>query len=113
MQKLVVPPMIFLSGAFMAVAWLGHLRIKQFGFWVALALSWAIVLPEYVLNVAATRYGHGTFSGAQMAAFHLCSGVICVALVSHFILHERLSGMQLSGMALLAVGMFLVLNGSR
>jgi uncharacterized protein (DUF486 family) len=113
MQRLVVPPMIFLSGAFMAVAWLGHLRIKQYGFWVALALSWAIVLPEYVLNVAATRYGYGTFSGAQMAAFHLCSGVVCVALVSRFILHETLSATQLSGLALLAVGMFLVLNGRR
>ena len=105
--------MIFLSGAFMAVAWLGHLRIQQYGFWVALAMSWAIVLPEYVLNVAATRYGYGTFSGAQMAAFHLCSGVLCVALVSRFVLHETLSGTQLGGFALLAAGMFLVLNGSR
>ena len=105
--------MIFLSGAFMAVAWLGHLRIKQYGFWIALSLSWAIVLPEYVLNVAATRYGWGTFTGAQMAAFHLCSGVVCVALVSRFVLHECLSGIQVSGFAFLAVGMFLVLNGAR
>jgi uncharacterized protein (DUF486 family) len=110
MQRFVVPPMIFLSGAFMAVAWLGHLRIKQYGFWVALAMSWSIVLPEYILNVAATRYGHGTFSGAQMAAFHLCSGVVCVALVSRFVLEEPVSAGQLTGFALLAVGMFLVLN---
>ncbi len=113
MQRLVVPSMIFLSGAFMAVAWLGHLRIKQYGFWIALGLSWAIVLPEYVLKVAATRYGHGTFSGAQMAAFHLCSGVVCVALVSRFVLHEALSGVQMTGFACLGIGMFLVLNGSR
>lgn len=113
MQRFVVPPMIFLSGAFMAVAWLGHLRIKQYGFWIALAMSWAIVLPEYVLNVAATRYGYGTFTGAQMAAFHLCSGVMCVALVSRFILQESLSVLQLSGFGFLAIGMFLVLNGPR
>jgi uncharacterized protein (DUF486 family) len=113
MQRFLVPPMIFLSGAFMAVAWLGHLRIREYGFWVALAMSWAIVLPEYVLNVAATRYGWGTFSGAQMAAFHLCSGVVCVALVSRFVLDETLSGLQISGFALLAVGMFLVLGGRR
>jgi hypothetical protein len=111
MQRFVVPPLIFLSGAFMAVAWLGHLRIKQYGFWVALTMSWAIVLPEYVLNVTATRWGHGTYSGAQMAAFHLCSGVVCVALVSRFLLLEPLSRMQLGGFGMLAAGMFLVLNG--
>lgn len=109
MQRYGVPGMIFLSGAFMAVAWLGHLRIKQHGFWVALALSWAIVLPEYILNVAATRYGHGTYSGAQMAAFHLCSGVVCVALVSRFVLEETLSKLQLMGFGFLALGVLLVL----
>jgi uncharacterized protein (DUF486 family) len=108
-RLLVVPSAIFVSGAFMATAWLGHLRIKQYGFWIALALSWAIVLPEYVLNVTATRWGHGLFTGAQMAAFHLCSGVVCVALVSRFVLHEALSGTQLMGLGLLGVGMGLVL----
>jgi uncharacterized protein (DUF486 family) len=109
MKHILVPLMIFLSGAFMAVAWLGHLRIKEYGFWVALALSWAIVLPEYVLNVAATRYGHGLFTGAQMGTFHLCSGVICVALVSRFILGETIRSHQMLGMLVLVVGMTLIL----
>jgi uncharacterized protein (DUF486 family) len=110
MQRFIVPPMIFLSGAFMAVAWLGHLRIKHYGFWIALALSWAIVLPEYFLNVTATRWGHGVFSGAQMAAFHLCSGVVCVALASRFLLHESFSTAQMTGLGFLAVGMVLVVR---
>jgi hypothetical protein len=100
------------SGGFMATAWLAHLRIREHGFWLALAMSWAIVLPEYVLNVAATRYGYGTFSGAQMASFHLCSGVICVALVSRYVLGEMLSSRQMLGFALLAVAMVLVLRRS-
>jgi hypothetical protein len=41
------------------------------------------VLPEYIL---ATRYGYGTYTGAQMAAFHLTSGVVFVAIVSRFVL---------------------------
>jgi uncharacterized protein (DUF486 family) len=110
MQRLLVPPMIFLSGAFMAVAWLGHLRWKQHGFWLALALSWTVVLPEYVLNVAATRFGHGAFSGAQMAAIHLASGVVCVTLVSRFFLGEMLSRVQLTGLGVLALGIALVLT---
>lgn len=110
MQRYLVPLMIFTSGGFMAVAWLGHLRIRQYGFWIALAMSWAIVLPEYILNVSATRWGIGTYTGAQMASFHLCSGVVCVALVSRFVLHESMSSMQLAGFGLLAAGMALVLN---
>ena len=110
MQIVLVPLMIFISGAFMAVAWLGHLRIREMGFWIALALSWAIVLPEYVLNVAATRYGYGTYSGAQMAAFHLASGVVCVALVSRFLLNEKMSSSQLIGFVVLGIGMALILR---
>jgi len=109
MKQIFVPLMIFLSGSFMAVAWLGHLRIKEYGFWIALALSWAIVLPEYVLNVTATRYGHGVFSGAQMGTIHLCSGVICVALVSRFLLGEAIRNHQMLGLLLLVVGMTLML----
>lgn len=112
MERILVPLMIFLSGAFMSVAWLGHLRIKQYGFWIALVMSWAIVLPEYMLNVAATRYGHGTYTGAQMAAFHLCSGVVCVALVSKFLLNERFSNAQIGGFGLLAAGIVLILTGA-
>ncbi len=96
----------------MAVAWLAHLRIRSYGFWPALGMSWAIVLPEYVLNVAATRCGYGTFTGAQMASFHLCSGVVCVALVSRYILGETLGGRQMVGFALLALAMVLVLRRS-
>lgn len=102
--------MIFASGAFMAVAWLGHLRIRERGFWVALALSWLIVLPEYVLNVAATRYGYGTYTGAQMASFHLCSGVVCVALVSRWVLGEPIGLSQTLGFVLLGLGMTLLLR---
>lgn len=111
MPKVIVPALIFASGAFMAVAWLAHLRIREKGFWVALAMSWAIVLPEYILNVFATRYGYGTFTGAQMASFHLCSGVICVALVSRFVLGEAISLHQVGGFVLLAAGMLLVFSG--
>ncbi len=111
MRAVLVPLMIALSGAFMSVAWLGHLRIRHLGFWVALGLSWMIVLPEYVLNVLATRYGHGTYTGAQMAGFHLASGVVCVTLVSRYLLGEPLNTRHISGLVFLTVGMLLLLSG--
>lgn len=105
MIKLVLVPFLMLcSSGLMALAWLGHLRYRDsIGFWVALGLSWMLVLPEYVLNVGATRYGYGTYTGAQMASFHLAFGVVAVALVAHFVLGEQLTAMQWIGFALLAV----------
>ncbi|HEX2163287.1 MAG TPA: DMT family protein [Thermoanaerobaculia bacterium] len=109
MKLFLVPLLMLLASCLMALAWLGHLRFRDsIGFWTALAASWAIVLPEYALNVAATRYGHGTFSGAQMATFHLAFGVVAVAFVSRFVLGERLTPTQLVGFALLAVATVLI-----
>lgn len=109
MKALLVPVFMLIASCLMALAWLGHLRFRaDIGFWTALALSWLLVLPEYVLNVAATRYGYGTYSGAQMATFHLAFGVLCVALVSRFVLGEPLTARQLVGFALLVAGTVLI-----
>jgi uncharacterized protein (DUF486 family) len=109
MKVVLVPFLMLLSSALMALAWLGHLRFRdQIGFWVALGASWLLVLPEYVMNVAATRYGYDTYSGAQMASFHLSFGVVCVALVSRFVLNERISALQVFGFGLLAVSILLI-----
>src|ERR1700716_3700943 len=109
MKAILVPVFMFLSSALMATAWLAHLRFRdQIGFWVALGASWLLVLPEYVLNVAATRFGYGTYSGAQMASFHLSFGVMCVALVSRFVLEERISILQMLGFGLLTIAVLLI-----
>jgi len=109
MKAVLVPLFMLVSSGVMALAWLGHLRFRDsIGFWTALGASWLLVLPEYILNVAATRFGYGTYTGAQMASFHLAFGVVCVALVSRFVLDERLSGAQLLGFALLAIATVLI-----
>jgi uncharacterized protein (DUF486 family) len=109
MKLILVPVLMLLSSGLMAVAWLGHLRFRDsIGFGAALAVSWLLVLPEYVLNVGATRYGYGTYTGAQMASFHLAFGVVSVALVARFVLGERLTAIQWVGFALLAVATLLI-----
>ncbi|MCO4774181.1 MAG: DMT family protein [Deltaproteobacteria bacterium] len=74
----------------------------------ALFGSWLLVLPEYILNVSAIRYGHGTFTGGQMAAMNLSSGVVCVALVARYFLGEKLSRRQILGFVLMTLGVVLV-----
>lgn len=109
MKLVLVPLFMLVAACLMALAWLGHLRYRaEIGFWTALGMSWLLVLPEYVLNVAATRFGYGTYSGSQMATFHLAFGVICVALVSRFVLGEGLTVRQVVGFGLLVVAMVLI-----
>lgn len=111
MQTLVVPLMLMLSAVMMSVAWLGHLRFRDsWTFMTALTMSWLLVLPEYVLNTAATRLGHDEWSGAQMASIHLASGVVCVALVSRFMLKEAMAVQQWVGFGTMVVAVFLIIG---
>ena len=108
MTALIVPLMLFVSSVLMALAWIGHIRFRHKGYRAALIVSWLLVLPEYILNVSAIRYGHQMFSGGQMAAMNLSSGVICVALVARYFLGEHLSRRQILGFVLMAFAVALV-----
>ena len=108
MQLYLVPALLFASSFVMAFAWLGHMRYQQETFGKALLVSWLLVLPEYLLNIFAIRWGHGTYEGGEMAAINLCSGVLCVALVSRYFLNEHLSPRQILGFGLMAAAVLLV-----
>lgn len=103
-----VPIMLFVSSILMAFAWLGHIKFKEKKFIVALTLSWLLVIPEYLLNVSAMRWGDGTFKPSEMGAINLCTGVICIALVSKLFLGERLSARKIIGFIVMAIGVVLV-----
>ena len=104
-----VPLMLFCSSAVMATAWLGHLHFKEsLSFLAATGLAWLLVLPEYTLNLKALRTGYPRLSGGQMGAIRLCSGVVCIALVSRYGLGEEIGIQKLIGFGLMLVGMLLV-----
>ena len=114
LKMVLIPAMLVLSSILMAFAWIGHLKYqKSWSFWGALGISWLIVLPEYLLNISATRWGNDVYSGAQMATFNLCSGVFCVALVSRFFLKEEMSTHQVIGFVLMAVSVVLISYGGK
>ncbi len=107
-QRIFVPIMLFAAAMLMSFAWIGHLKFKNWGFWTAFFFSWFLVLPEYLLNVSSSRWGRSVYSGAQMAAFHLGCGVVCVAIVSTYHLGETLTSSQLAGFALMIVAIILI-----
>jgi uncharacterized protein (DUF486 family) len=111
MKAALVPLLLFVSSVLMALAWLGHIRYRKVvGFARALLVSWFLVLLEYVFNIVAFRWGQGTYSGAAMASFNLCTGVVCVALVARYVLGERLTKRQVLGFALMALAVVLVVS---
>lgn len=108
MNHIGVPVLLVLSSIIMALAWLGHVRLRHRPFRLALLISWGIALPEYVLNVVAFRWGSDVYSGAQMAAFNTAAGVLCVALVARLFLGERIRRRQWAGFVLMAAAMVLI-----
>lgn len=104
-----VPTMLVLSSAIMAIAWLGHLKYKEdLSFFVASLFAWILVFPEYLLNVSAIRWGVGVFQPSQMAAINLSSGIIFIALVSHFVLGEEITTQKYVGFGLMIISMLLI-----
>lgn len=108
MERYLVPLMLLASSVLMAFAWIGHIKFKNKSFLTALIISWLLVLPEYLLNVSAIRWGIGTFQPSEMAAINLASGVVCIALVSKIYLGERLSLRKVFGFGLMIVSVILV-----
>jgi uncharacterized protein (DUF486 family) len=109
LRKILIPIMLILSSAIMAFAWLGHLKYKEeLSFVMAALFAWLLVLPEYILNVSAIRWGVGIYEPSEMAAMNLSSGVVFIAIVSHFVLGEELSIQKYIGFGLMFVAMFLI-----
>lgn len=55
------------SNIFMTFAWYYHLKHKGWSLLTAIAISWLIALPEYMLQVPANRIGHSAHGGSLTA----------------------------------------------
>jgi len=104
-----IPVMLTLSSAIMAMAWLGHLKYKEdLSFLMAALLAWLLVLPEYILNVSAIRWGVGVYQPSEMGAMNLSLGIVFIALVSHYFLGEEITIQKYIGFGLMIIAMVLI-----
>ena len=56
-----------LSNVFMTFAWYAHLKnLSEQPWWIAVIVSWAIALLEYIFQVPANRIGFAYFSLGQL-----------------------------------------------
>jgi len=84
--------LLFGSNAFMTWAWYGHLR-KSWALPAAIAISWLIALPEYILQVPANRLGHfahgGPFTAPQLKIIQEAVTLIVFTVFTILVLKEK------------------------
>ena len=69
MKELSTIGLLFVSNSFMTLAWYGHLKFRDLGWFhnwglpAIILLSWGIALFEYVFQVPANRIGYQAYGG--------------------------------------------------
>lgn len=100
--------LLILSNVFMTFAWYGHLKFKAAPLALVILISWGIAFFEYVLQVPANRWGHGTFTAAQLKTIQEVITLSVFSLFSWLWLGERLTWQHGLGFLLIAAGAALV-----
>jgi uncharacterized protein (DUF486 family) len=88
MWKTVV--LLVASNVFMTFAWYGHLKFRSKPLLLAIAASWMIALPEYMLQVPANRLGYGELTGFQLKILQECITLFVFIVFAWFYLGEGL-----------------------
>lgn len=100
--------LLVLSNVFMTFAWYGHLKFKSVPLWQAIVVSWLIAFVEYCLQVPANRWGHGTYSAAQLKIMQEIITLVVFCVFSVLYLKEPLRWNYLIGFGFMALAVFFI-----
>lgn len=100
--------LLTISNVFMTIAWYGHLKYKNSALWKVIVISWLIAFVEYCFQVPANRYGHGTFTAAQLKTIQEVITLIVFSVFSVVYLKEELRWNYLVGFAFMVMAVFFV-----
>jgi uncharacterized protein (DUF486 family) len=76
--------------------------------WKVILASWAIAFVEYCFQVPANRWGHHTFSAAQLKTIQEVITLVVFSVFSVFYLGEKLRWNHLAGFAMIVGASFLI-----
>jgi hypothetical protein len=107
--------LLIASNVFMTFAWYYHLKHKAWTIVAAIAISWLIALPEYILQVPANRIGHvshgGPFTAPQLKILQEAITMTVFVIFSYAVLKEKLRWTDGVGMALIFAGVAVAMFG--
>ncbi|MSP42983.1 MAG: hypothetical protein EXR08_06405 [Alphaproteobacteria bacterium] len=102
--------LLLISNIFMTIAWYGHLKFKTAPLLAVIFISWGIALFEYIFQVPANRYGHSTFSAAELKTIQEVMTLSVFALFSVWYLGEPLGWNHFAGFTLIAAGAYFIFH---
>jgi uncharacterized protein (DUF486 family) len=103
--------LLIASNVFMTFAWYGHLKFKNTPIWTVIFVSWGIAFFEYCLQVPANRWGHGTFTAAQLKIIQEVITLVVFAGFSIWWLGESLKWNHLAAAMCLVGAVYFVFRG--
>lgn len=109
--KILPIALLFISNAFMTMAWYGHLKFGNRPLYLVVLVSWLIALAEYCFAVPANRIGHAVYSAAELKTMQEVITLVVFAVFSVVYLGERLTLNHLVGFGFICLGAFFVFKG--
>ena len=109
--KLLPIALLFVSNAFMTVAWYGHLKFGDRPLYLVVLVSWLIALAEYCFAVPANRIGHAIYSAAELKTMQEVITLVVFAVFSVVYLGEKLTLNHLEGFGFICLGAVFVFKG--
>lgn len=115
MRALFTITLLLCSNVFMTWAWYGHLKRTGWTIPLAIAVSWLIALPEYLLQVPANRIGHAAFGGpftaAQLKIIQEAITLTVFIAFAFLVLKERPRWNEYAAFALIFAGVAVAMLG--
>ena len=100
--------LLLISNIFMTFAWYGHLKFKESSLFIVILASWGIAFFEYCFQVPANRYGHGTFTAAQLKVIQEVITLGVFVVFSLLYLREQFHWNYAVGFVLMIAAVFFV-----
>lgn len=114
---LITVGLLVASNTFMTFAWYYHVKQKAWPLLTAIAVSWLIALPEYVLQVPANRYGHwehgGAFTLPQLKVIQEAITLVVFTAFAVWIAREKPRGTDYAAFALVLLAVAVSMWGRR
>ncbi len=103
------------SNTFMTLAWYLHVKKQTWPLIAAIAISWLIALPEYLLQVPANRIGHHDFGGpfnlAQLKVLQEAITLMVFSVLTVLVFKEKLRTTDLIAFGLVFVAVAVSVYG--
>lgn len=118
MKALTTIVLLFISNAFMTLAWYGHLKFKEMewgknlGLFSIILISWGMAFFEYLFQVPANRIGFkdngGPFNLVQLKTIQEAITLIIFMGYSALVFHQRFQWNHIVGFFLIVLAVFVI-----